>query len=115
MKYFSGKFGRIREKFLRTPKNFPAPTPMDETIDISDEGSSIYIVCLPMRKQNHFEYYLCCVKVRVCATTQYIFAKLNQFIEEHGFDWIKINLLPMEQQPCKFLLMGLFKNQQRFL
>ena len=42
-----------------------------------------------MRKQDHFEYYLCCIKVRVCATTQYIFSKLNQFIEEHGFDWIK--------------------------
>ena len=27
-KIFSGKFGEIGEKFLRTPKNLPAPTPM---------------------------------------------------------------------------------------
>jgi len=27
---FSGKFGEIREKILRTPKNLPAPTPMVE-------------------------------------------------------------------------------------
>jgi len=42
-----------------------------------------------MRKQDHFENYLCCVIVRHCAASQNIFAKLNQFIEEHGFDWIK--------------------------
>ena len=28
MKYFSGKFGRIRANFLRTSKKLPAPTPM---------------------------------------------------------------------------------------
>jgi len=28
LKYFSGKFGRIRAKFLRTPQNLLAPTPM---------------------------------------------------------------------------------------
>jgi len=27
-KTFLGKFGEIRAKFLRTPKNLPAPTPM---------------------------------------------------------------------------------------
>jgi len=27
---FFGKVGRIRAKFLRTPKNLPAPTPMRE-------------------------------------------------------------------------------------
>jgi len=27
-KNFSGKFGAIRAKILRTPKNVPAPTPM---------------------------------------------------------------------------------------
>jgi len=26
-KYFSGKFGRLQAKLLRTPKNLPAPTP----------------------------------------------------------------------------------------
>jgi len=46
-----------------------------------------------MTKQDHFEYYLCCVKVRVCATARNIFAKLNQFTEEHGFDWIKCKSL----------------------
>jgi len=28
LKYFSGTFVRIRAKFLRTPKNLPAPTPI---------------------------------------------------------------------------------------
>jgi len=32
---------------------------------------------------------LCCLNVRVCSTAQAIFAKLNQFIEKHGFDWMK--------------------------
>jgi len=27
-KKYSGKFGKIPTKFLRTPKNLPAPTPM---------------------------------------------------------------------------------------
>jgi len=26
--FFSGKFARIRAKILRTPKNWPAPTPL---------------------------------------------------------------------------------------
>ena len=56
-------------------------------------GSSFYIVGLPMMKQDHFEYYLCCVKVRVCATARNIFSKLNQFAEEHGFDWIRCKSL----------------------
>jgi len=33
--------------------------------------------------------YLCCPAVEVCATAQAIFAQLNQFTEEHGFDWTK--------------------------
>ena len=28
LKYFSGKFGKFREKFLSIPKNLPAPIPM---------------------------------------------------------------------------------------
>ena len=32
---------------------------------------------------------LCCLKVGVCATAQATFAKFNQFVEEHGFDWTK--------------------------
>ena len=31
MKFFSGKFGEIWAKILRTPKNVPAPTPMIAT------------------------------------------------------------------------------------
>jgi len=27
--------------------------------------------------------------VGVCSTAQAIFAKLNEFIEKHGFDWMK--------------------------
>jgi len=29
------------------------------------------------------------LNVGVCSTAQAIFAKLNQFIQEHGFDWMK--------------------------
>jgi len=29
---FSGKFGEIWEKILRTPKNLPAPTPMLDVV-----------------------------------------------------------------------------------
>ena len=32
---------------------------------------------------------LCCLNVGVCSTTQAIFAKLNQFIGNHGFDLMK--------------------------
>jgi len=32
---------------------------------------------------------LCCLNIGVCSTAQAIFAKLNQFIEKHDFDWMK--------------------------
>jgi len=32
---------------------------------------------------------LCCLNIEVCSTAQNIFAKLNQFIENHGFDCMK--------------------------
>jgi len=32
---------------------------------------------------------LCCLNVGICSTAQAIFAKWNQFIENHGFSWMK--------------------------
>jgi len=36
-KIFSGKFGEIQAKILRTPKNFPAPTPTDTGTIVSEK------------------------------------------------------------------------------
>jgi len=36
---------------------------------------------------------LCCFNVGVCSTDQVIFAKLNQFIEKHGFDWMEYEIV----------------------
>jgi len=47
LKYFSGKFGRIRANFLRTSKNLPAPTRMQVGkgrhvgVGRSDSGDSL--------------------------------------------------------------------------
>jgi len=61
---------------------------LDETIDISDEGQLILYCTTADEETKPFRVLLVLCK-RVCATIQYIFAKLNQFIEEHDFDWIK--------------------------
>jgi len=43
---------------------------------------------LPIKKQKPLAS--CAVlNVGVCSVAQAIFAKLNQFIEKHGFDWVK--------------------------
>jgi len=39
-KNVSGKFGEIRAKFLRTPENLPAPTPMTRDIMVIDTGET---------------------------------------------------------------------------
>ena len=60
--------------------------------------------------KTNVEYYLYCLKVGVCAT-----ARLNQFIEEHGLDWTKCKLLPMEKQHAiKVLLMKLSEKSKSF-
>jgi len=41
---------------------------------------------LPIRKQKPL---LCCLKVGVCSTAQTVYAKFNQFVEKHVFDWMK--------------------------
>jgi len=61
---------------------------LDETIDISDEGQLILYCRIADEETKPFRVLLVLCE-RVCATIQYNFAKLNQFIEEHDFDWIK--------------------------
>ena len=39
------------------------------------------------------ENYLRCLEVGVSTTAQAIFDRLNQFIEEHGLDWMKCKSL----------------------
>jgi len=41
---------------------------------------------LPTRKQKPL---LCCLNVGACSTAQAVYAELNQFVEKHGFDWVK--------------------------
>jgi len=46
------------------------------------------VVALPIRKQNPSAS--CAVlNVGACSTDQAIFAKWNEFIKKHGFDWMK--------------------------
>jgi len=43
---------------------------------------------LPIRKEKPLAS--CAISnMGVCSTAQSIFAKLNEFIEKHGFDWMK--------------------------
>jgi len=61
---------------------------LDETTDVSEE---VHLI-LCCRFANHATKTigeLCCLNVGVCLTAQAIFAKLNEFIEKHGFDWMK--------------------------
>jgi len=63
---------------------------LDEATDISDEVQlSVYCRFADEETKTIVEHYLCSLKVGVCAAAQAIFAKLNQFIEEHGFDWTR--------------------------
>jgi len=48
--------------------------------------SRFCVVGLPTRKQKPL---LCCLIVGICSTPQAIYAKWNQFVEKHGFGWMK--------------------------
>jgi len=61
---------------------------IDETIDVSDEGQLILYCSIADDETKPFRVLLVLCE-RVCAAIQYIFTKLDQFIEEHDFDWIK--------------------------
>jgi len=59
MKYFSGKYERIRAKFLRTPKNLPAPIPMicgtKNDRMAADANSMLFLVAIIAKPQ-----FICC-------------------------------------------------------
>jgi len=62
-----------------------------ELQDISDEVH-LTVCCRfadEKRKKNIGEHYLCCLTVRICATAQTVFDKLNQLVEKHCWDWEK--------------------------
>jgi len=61
---------------------------LDETTDISDKVQLI-VYCSFADDETKTIVKFCCLKVGVCAIAQVIFPKLNNFIEEHGFDWTK--------------------------
>jgi len=61
---------------------------LDETTDVSEEVESI-LCCRFANQETKTIGELCCLNVGVCSTAQAIFAKLKQFIENHGFDWMK--------------------------
>ena len=64
----------------------------------------VYYRFIDVEDKTTVEHYLCCVKVRVSATAQSTFDKLNEFLEEHVSQ-----LLPTKQQQCKVLQMELCK------
>jgi len=61
---------------------------LDGTTDNSEEVQLIFC-CRFANQETKTTVELCCLIVVVCSTAQAIFAKLNQFIEKHRFDWMK--------------------------
>ena len=61
---------------------------LDETTDISEEVQLI-LCCRFANQETKTIGESCCLNVGVCSTAQAIFSKLNQFIRNHGFDWMK--------------------------
>jgi len=61
---------------------------LDETTDVSEEVQLI-LCCRFANQETKTIVELCCLNVGVCSTAQAIFSKLNQFIRNHGFDWMK--------------------------
>jgi len=60
---------------------------LDETTDISDEVQLIvYCRVADEEAKTAVEHYLYCLKLGVFTTAQAIFAKLIQFIRDHGLD-----------------------------
>ena len=61
---------------------------LDGTTDNSEEVQ--LVVCYRFANQEtKTTVELCCLNVGGCSTAQAIFAKLNQFVEKHRFDWMK--------------------------
>jgi len=61
---------------------------LDETTDVSEEVQLI-LCCSFVNHETKTIGKLCCLNLGVCSAAQAIFAKLNEFIEKHGFDWVK--------------------------
>ena len=55
------------------------------------------------------------LNVGVCSTAQAIFAKLNEFIEKHGFDWMKYKAVAINGTAAmQRTLMKLFEKSKTF-
>jgi len=53
------------------------------------EKVQLILCCRFANEETKTTVELCCLNVGVFSTAQAIFAKWNQFIEKHGFDWMK--------------------------
>ena len=99
---------------LQNPQSFRIH--LDEITDISDKVQLIVYCRVVDEGKTILEHYLYRLKVvGFCATVQDISAEFNQFIEDRGLMGRSVSqLLPMEQQPCKVLLMELSEISKSF-
>ena len=104
----------LKQLVIKVKKSPAYGLQLDETTDILDDAQMIfYCRFVDAEAKTTVEHYLCCVEVCDSATTQSMFDKLNEFLEEHDLDWTKCKSVTTDgATQCKVLQTELFKNKK---